>query len=74
MNSNKSKEECMTWLSLHGLTASGTLQELRMLINKFQLCPPLTKKLKVKNEKKNFFGTSLNPLEIPPIYSAWSCD
>ena len=27
MNSNKSEEECITWLSLHGLATSGTLQE-----------------------------------------------
>ena len=54
MNSNKSKEECITWLSLHGLATSGTLQELSMRINKFQLYSLLEKKLKVKIGKKNF--------------------
>ena len=24
--------------------------------------------------KNNIFGTGLNPLEIPPVPSAWSCD
>ena len=52
----------------------GTMQELRMRINKFQLYPSLTKKLIVKNEKMIFLGTSLNSLEIPTISSAWSCD
>ena len=74
MNSNKSKEECITWLSLHGLVTSATLQELRMQINKFQLYPSLTKTLKVKNEQKFIFVTSMNSLEIPPISSPWSCD
>ena len=52
----------------------GTMQELRMRINKFQLCPSLTKKLTVKNQKMIFLGTSLNSLEIPTISSAGSYD
>ena len=54
MSSNKRKKECITWLPLHGLATSGTLQELRMRINKFQLYLSLTKKLKVENEKNYF--------------------
>ena len=74
MNSNKSKEECITWLSLHGLTTSCTLQEIRMQINKFQLYPLLDKKLKIKNEKKKMFNANLDPLEIPPRSSGWFRD
>lgn len=33
-----------------------------------------TKKVKFKNGIKNIFGTSFNPLEIPPISFVWSCD
>ena len=68
----ETKEECITWLTEHGLSTSGTLQELKMRINKFKLYPSLTKKLKVKNEKNFVFTTSLNPLEIPPITTGWS--
>ena len=45
-----------------------------MQINKFQLYPSLTKTLKVKNEQKFIFGTSMNSLEIPPISSPLSCN
>ena len=65
-NWNKSKKECITWLSLHGLETSRTMQELRMRIYKFQLYSSLAKKIKVKNEKKKTF-------EISPISSGWSC-
>lgn len=68
----ETKEECITWLTEHGLSTSGTLQELKMRINKFKMYPSLTKKLKVKNEKNFVFTTSLNPLEIPPITTGWS--
>ena len=68
----RTKEECITWLTEHGLSTSGTLQELKMRINKFNLYPSLAKKLKVKNEKNFIFATSLNPLEIPPITTGWS--
>ena len=74
MNSIKTKEECITWLSKHGLSTTGTLHQLKIRINKFQLYPSLTQKLKNKTEKNFIFGTSLNPLEIPPVTSAWSCD
>ena len=56
MISNKSKKECITWLSLHGLTASGTLQELKMRISKVQHYPSLTKKSKVEYENKLFLA------------------
>ena len=42
---NRIQTKYITWLSLHGLAKIGTLQELRMRINKFQLYPSLTKKL-----------------------------
>ena len=45
---NRIQTKYITWLSLHGLAKIGTLQELRMRINKFQLYPSLTKKLSYK--------------------------
>ena len=54
MNSNKGKKECIAWLSLQSLATTGTLQVMRMRINKVQHYPSQTKKSKVKYEKKLF--------------------
>lgn len=63
MNLKKIKEECITWLPLHGLATSGTLQDQKTQINKFQLCPLLEKKSKVKNGKN-----ILIPVQIQTKY------
>ena len=52
MNLIGSKEECIAWFSLHGLATSGTHQESKMGINKFQPYPWLKKKLNVNNNEK----------------------
>ena len=43
-----------------------------MRINRLSLYPSLAEKLRIKREKNFSFGTSLNPVEIPPITAPWS--
>ena len=64
--------DCVLWLANRGLSTSGTLQELNMRINRFNLYPSLAEKLRKRREKNFSFGTSLNPTEIPPITATWS--
>ena len=52
MNLIGSIEEYITWFSLHGLATSGTHQESKMRINKFQPYPWLKKKLNVNSNEK----------------------
>ena len=60
------KDECITWLKNRGISTSGSLQELKMRINRFKLYPLLAEKLRLKTEKNFNFGTSLDPVNIPP--------
>ena len=58
------------WLANRGLSTTGTLQELRMRINRLNLYPSLAER---KKREKNFsFDTTLNPAEIPPITVPWN--
>ena len=43
-----------------------------MRINRLNLYTSLDEKLRIKREKNFSFGTSLNPVEIPPITVPWS--
>ena len=68
----QNKIDCVLWLANRGLSTSGTLQELNMRINRFNLYPSLAEKLRKKREKNFSFVTSLNPTEIPPITATWN--
>ena len=65
------KTDWILWLANRGLSTTGTLQELQMRINRLHLYPSLAEKLRIKREKNFSFGTSLNPVEIPPITAPW---
>ena len=68
------KKDCIKWLTDHGLSTSGTLDELYIRINKFKLYPFLTEKLKRKAERIYVFKTFLNPTNIPPLTAPWTSD
>ena len=68
---NFTKEEAQKWLKDHGLTVSGTRDELLMRIRKFSKFPKLWTKLKSRTNSQYKFPTSLDPLEIPPINAPW---
>ena len=61
-----SRVECVNWLQQLGQSTSGTVQELKQRITKFQRYPGLVKKLKDRVEKNYEFSTSLDPTLIPP--------
>ena len=65
------KTDCILWLANRGISTTGTLQELQMRIKRLNLYPSLAEKLRIKREKNFSFGTSLNPVEIPPITAPW---
>ena len=61
----------MNWLQQLGQSTSGTVQELKQRITKFQRYPGLVKKLKDRVEKNYEFSTSLDPTLIPPPTANW---
>ena len=68
------KKDCIKWITDHGLSTSGTLDELHIRINKFKLYPSLTEKLKRKAERIFVFKTFLDPTNIPPLTAPWTSD
>ena len=68
------KKDCIKWLTDHGLSTSGTLDELHIRINKFKLYPSLTEKLKRKAERIFVFKNFLDPTNIPPLTAPWTSD
>ena len=74
MEEIRTHEQCVSWLSNHGMPTSGSLACLQARINKCLLYPKLTEKLRKKHEKKFKFPTSLSPDDVPPLSSVWSAD
>ena len=68
------KKDCIKWLTDHGLSTSGTLDELHIRINKFKLYPSLTEKLIRKAERIFVFKTFLDPTNVPPLTAPWTSD
>jgi len=68
------KKDCVAWLQQIGQSTSGTVEELRQRIRKFQRYPTLVRTLRDKVKKNYDFPTSLDPVLIPPPSANWRSD
>ena len=72
--SSYSVKDATSWLSNHGLSVSGTKQELNQRIRLYQRYPKLTEKLQKRSTYNRSFECSLEEKLIPPITAPWKAD
>ena len=72
--SSYSVKDATSWLSNHGLSVSGTKQELNQRIRLYQRYPKLTEKLQKRSTYNRSFKCSLEEKLIPPITAPWKAD
>ena len=74
LRANFSVKDSTKWLSNHGLSVSGSKQELENRIRLYQRYPNLVKKLAKKAKYNRSFHCSLDESLIPPLTAPWTAD
>ena len=69
-----SKTEAVNWLADHGLSVSGTRNELINKIQMYERYPNLVQKLRKRVMFNRSFPCSLEQTSIPPLTAPWKAD
>ena len=72
--SSYSVKDATKWLNTHGLSVSGTKQELNQRIRLYERYPRLTEKLRQRSAYNRSFECALEESLIPPITAPWKAD